>query len=90
MIKKLIFLTIIAFILSNCEIRTKEVKAENELPLWGGRIYKKNFNIDNIEYHVFNTSTSDGGIFVVNHTKELLEVEKLKLEIEYYNKQAIK
>jgi hypothetical protein len=29
--------------------------------------------IDGIEYHIYNTGRMDGGIFVVNHTKELLE-----------------
>lgn len=94
--KKLLICTIIAFILSNCEIKTRETKADrNEVPpsqsnksynIWSKDRY---YNIDNIvyfkdgiEYHIYKYDGYDkGGIFVVNHTKELLEVELLKKQL---------
>jgi len=40
-------------------------------------------DIDNIEYHIYASASSYSGVFVINHTKELLEVERLKQQIKY-------
>ncbi|PCI28356.1 hypothetical protein COB55_03985 [Candidatus Wolfebacteria bacterium] len=81
--KKLLLLPII-FILTCCEIKVQESNAGNNnsyVNVFGNYVSNVSYVLDGIEYEVFFTGSNRGGIHVVNHTKELLEVELLKLQI---------
>jgi hypothetical protein len=98
--KKWILLPII-LILSQCQIKveTKSVNAQaknwptynidNGLPYGYNGQATLNVTVydwDGIEYRIFTTNGYDGkGVAVVNHTKELLEVELLKKQLKEYN-----
>lgn len=82
--KKIAILTVLAFCLSNCEVKVKDVKANDDKTFHLAKSYYSNVHItvyekDGIQYRVFHMKS--GGIYVVNHTKELLEVEKLKRDL---------
>jgi hypothetical protein len=89
--KKKLLLFASIFILSQCQIsiKPKEAKAQNqsmsEIAWMQGERSIKTFRTVNsgIVYRVFvlGTGYDGGGIHVINETKELLEIEKLKLEI---------
>ena len=87
--KKLLMLGLV-LVLSNCEIKMKEVQAEDEANgncEWDSG-YRKCLTIrskvmvDGIEYHVYNSRSLDGGIAVINHTKEMLEVKLLRTQLQ--------
>ncbi len=90
--KKIFLLTILAIVLSNCEISPRSANA-NE---W--KEYLQTYNLtyqeydmvkytvfpkDGITYHIYSygSGSQSGSVFVVNHTKELLEVELLKKQL---------
>lgn len=88
--KKILLLIIPIFLMLNCEIKidTKSVNAQKSEKILssGGHTTKvSSYEKDGIEYLVFEVSTSSasGGrdVFVVNHTKELLEVELLRKKL---------
>ncbi len=82
--KKIFILTILAIILSNCEISPKKANATEYTIYDGfGRDIKYTPHIkDDITYHIyFSRGNNERSIFVVNHTKELLEVELLKKQL---------
>ncbi len=79
--KKITICLILAVILSNCEIRVKEAKAEYHLMNTGEStqtVYAyKTFS--NMRY--LFTTTYHGGSTAVNLTKDSLEVELLKKQL---------
>jgi hypothetical protein len=78
---KIIILTIIVFFFSNCDITMQSAKADRLTPSFqlNEHVQVTVYAKDGIEYRVFHSPyTSNGGVCVVNHTKELLEVELLK------------
>ena len=88
---KKLLLFIIVLILSQCQISigTKEVNAQNSYRIEDNNDYTvESFTktMDGMNYRIFtyealHNGYPAGGVFVVNVTKEKLEVEKLKLEI---------
>ena len=78
---KLFLLTLLAVILSNCEISPQNVKASD---YENTHIYKHIWNYSykkyGITYDIYNLN--DNSVFVINHTKELLETELVQLQIE--------
>ena len=77
--KKLLFLIPVMFILVNCEVRVQDSHASNEqfeITRLSRNVYMMNHYEDGLEYRIF--SRYKGGLYVINHTKELLEVELLK------------
>lgn len=79
---KLIILTVLVFFLSNCEVKMQGAKAQDN-PTYGVNfpVEVTVYTRDGIEYRIFHTGSSQGGVAVVNHTKELLEVELLKQQL---------
>ena len=88
--KKIIITTIIVFILSHCEVRIQKTNAQ--LTSWvtdaNGYVetYYSRKTIDSMEYLIVIRGGSKSGINVINLTKEKLEVEKLRLEIDRLKK----
>lgn len=79
--KKIIICLLIAIIATNCEVKVKETKAQE-------RRYNRQLdyiNIDGMRYAVFTpaamSTSGDGGIFVINLTKDELEVQLLKKQL---------
>ena len=88
---KRILLVILVFTLSNCEIKVKDVGAQSAYT----SIYSYKEEIhNNMTYGIWyvrdNTSQTGYATSVVNLTKEALEVELLKKQIEIINKQTKK
>ena len=98
---KNLFLILLVFTLTSCHNddsfnNPKVIEPVTETPKtldisnnnWNGTIITSYFK-DSIEYIVFDVNTTNGsggrGVYVINHTKELLEIEKLKLEIKQLN-----
>lgn len=84
--KKTLFCLFICIILSNCDVKPQNVVAGDVVlnEIYGGGSINMNVqHVDGIEYHVYymGNGYEDGSVFVVNHTKELLEVEKLRKEL---------
>lgn len=92
--RKILICLILAIILSNCEISVKKAKAEAN-PNWteeqyypaeykgnGGTFFKRIY-IDSIEFGFFQSTAtySTGNPFVVNLTKEKLEIELLRKQL---------
>ncbi len=94
--KKIFLLTILAIILSNCEISPRKANAEWKEYLDTYTLSKRDYNNinytvfpkDDIIYHIYHygDGSQDASIFVVNHTKELLEVELLKKQLKQLEK----
>lgn len=78
--KKLILL-LFAIILSNCEIKPRESKAD----YFNENYSSRKVIVDNIEYIVFyadkNYSRTSNAIAVMNLTKDKLEIELLKKQL---------
>lgn len=80
---KKIFLLLMVFTLMNCEIKVRKTNAQTQSKI-GSDIYCRNYNVDGITYKVFYSNqqiSHERKFFVVNHTKELLEVELLKKQL---------
>jgi len=82
--KFILFIAIL--VLSQCELRVKEVSAQETIGKSSGFVDPaKSWTIqaDGMTYRVFTygNGAHSAGIYAVNVTKEKLEVEKLKLEI---------
>ena len=85
--KKIIICLALAIGLSNCEIRVKEANAQTEdkikeshhieLDSYGGVNWTK-VTIDGMDYAVFVEGSGHTSPFVVNLTKDQLEIEHLK------------
>lgn len=85
MMKKIIFLTILFFVLLSCEFSPKKTNAEmiNLVCTEGNCITYERRMWDGYEWAVFSTTHYYSmAPFVINLTKERLEIEKLELEIE--------
>lgn len=84
---KKIFLLLVIFTLMNCEIKVRETQSQTQSSTRsniGNEIYCRDYTVDNITYKIFYTNpigSTEKRLFVVNHTKELLEVELLKKEL---------
>ena len=83
--KRIIILTILAIVLSNCEIKVKEASAQQmyNLEYLTEFVIIKDYNIDGMKYKLFisDGSNSRGNVTVINVTKDSLEVELLKNQI---------
>ena len=86
--KKLLLLPII-FLLIHCDVSIRETKATDEYPTYHlSNIYYRSkiqvtvYERDGIEYRIFTNNSYDGtAVFVINHTKELLEIKLLKKKL---------
>lgn len=76
---------IAAIILSNCEVRVKQAHSQIIKTLTDGDgnsdIYVYSYTSDSMEYRVFHTGNTYGGMHVVNITKDKLEIELLKKQL---------
>lgn len=82
---KVFICLILSFILLNCEVKVKESKAQS----FGAYYSIQDLNIEGMTYRTFSDQRGGNAsaLFVVNLTKDKLEVEKLKLEIAYLTNQ---
>jgi hypothetical protein len=88
--KKLLGLLALTLVFTCCDVGVKNTSASsssNSTHISTGKYDKitKTVNvIDGIEYHIYTKSshyTTVGGVHVVNHTKEKLEVELLREQL---------
>lgn len=81
--KKKILLIFTIFVLSNCEIKVREAKAQSGS--FNSTYSKETVVIENMEYvllYVKNQSSQTGyGVTAINITKDKLEVELLKKQL---------
>jgi len=80
--KKLILIVLILF-LSQYQLVPREVEASS----YNHQIKTSIENLDEMTYRVFiyeGYAGAPGGIYVINVTKEKLEIEKLNLEIQKF------
>jgi hypothetical protein len=81
--KKILGLIALTIVFTCCDIGPRKTSATTTKTIDISDWTKiKVHEIDDMEYHAYMSGTSDGGIYVVNHTKELLEVELLQLQID--------
>jgi hypothetical protein len=74
---KYIILTLVVFMLSNCELKTKELNAQGQ-----ARDYEyKDFYYANMHYRAITFYELEGGMYVINLTKDSLEVKLLKNQL---------
>jgi len=81
---KKVLLIIALLVFANCEIKFREVNASENKTVSTATVndvYMEREYMDGLEYHVYSTGNSSGGVFVVNHTKEKLEVAILKRQL---------
>lgn len=92
---KKIIIIVLVLTLSQCQIKIEPKTANaqsyqtyniaNDIPYGyngNGMLNVTVYNKDGMEYRIFTHNGYNGkSLYVINHTKELLEVEKLKLEI---------
>jgi len=85
--KKSILLTLLFFGLFSCEISPRKTQAKSDnivCPTHECITYDRR-TWDGYEWAIFSSTRYDAmSPFVINLTKERLEIEKLQLEIEYY------
>lgn len=83
--KKYIILLITSIILSNCEIRVKQANSQiiHTIKDSNGHsdVYVYRYREQGMEYRIFHTGYGHGGTSVVNLTKDSLEVELLKRQL---------
>jgi hypothetical protein len=82
--KKTLGLTFLTLFLVCCEVGPRQVKAESPVqkvssPSGFGGVYCTTYTVNSMEYKIF--SMYDGGMCMVNHTKEQLEVELLRKQL---------
>lgn len=85
--KKIILLTVLFFGLLSCEISPRKTNADavNISCPTGDCVSYERRTYDGFEWAIFSSTHPNGmAPFVINLTKERLEIEKLQLEIEYY------
>ena len=88
--KKILICSLLAIVISNCEVKVRSVIANGE-PVSqfegsGAMLVDKDIQIHGMIYHIwYINNASDGragfAISVVNVTKDLLEVQKLQKEL---------
>lgn len=78
--KKLILLGI-CLILLGCDISPKKDMGPNTINSgrYGSSITK--IKVDGLEYHLYSGELGEESPFVINHTKELLEVQLLRKQL---------
>ena len=87
--KKLVICLIAAIILSNCEVRVKEVKAQSSGN--SQNIIVDHFTIDGMDYAVFTVvsertyNSGTNGVSVVNVTRDKLQCEIIKSNLKKAN-----
>jgi len=80
--KRIFTIISLVILMIACDIGPRDANAygpEKQVFKW---IYQSSWKKDGLEYLSFRVH-NNGGIFIVNHTRELLEVEKLKRELGY-------
>ena len=90
--RKLLGLLVLTAVFTCCDVSVKQSTAKtsnSSIRVANADRFDKINNtvrvVDGIEYHIYTKTTSYsavGGIHVINHTKEKLEVELLKLKLE--------
>lgn len=81
-------LALFCIVLSQCDISPRKANAGNQRCgnlshyCLDDNMGYTDFTMDGMQYRLFHTGDSFTGVFVINRTKEKLEVEKLRLEIE--------
>lgn len=95
--KKLIGLIALTFVFTCCDVGVRQSTAStsnSSTRVANADKYDKINRtvkvVDGVEYHIYTKTTSYGsvgGVHVVNHTKEKLEVELLKIELSKYGKE---
>jgi hypothetical protein len=89
--KKILFLTLLAFTLSNCEVKVRSAKAYSN-----GSITSHDENINGMTYRVWTlegsgwTSQTGYVVYVVNISKDKIEYENALLQHELLLKQVNK
>lgn len=83
--KKIIICLLLSIALSNCEISVNKAKAQyavSNISCSGSHCveYEK-VTIDSMELGVFQKDHYSGGMFIINLTKEKLEIELLKKQL---------
>ena len=83
--KRILTLLCLTVILVCCDMGPRQSSASVSID---GISYLKRVihKIDSIEYHLYYTGSYDGGVDVINHTKELLEIELIKKQIDEIDK----
>lgn len=95
--KKIFFCTLVAMLLLNCDVSVKKTKAQSEVP-FGSNVFKIGYPEVCVQYHTIEIDgmrlcvfasvgkgdgdLSAGGVHVVNLTKEKLEIELLKKQLQ--------
>jgi len=90
---KKLFLLVLVFALTNCEIKvqTKQIQAQEKnikpkAEHINRELYSTSYIKDGVEYIVFTLYSTGGNggrsVYVINHTKDQLEMENLKLQNE--------
>lgn len=80
--KKILTLGFITTFMLSCETEQKEQPVKVESPTVGSGVERTTMTIDGITYHLYATGASYSGVFVVNHTKEKLEVELIRKQLQ--------
>jgi len=87
--KRILTLVWLTAILVCCDVGPRQTNAKSSKSVYIGtpnyeKVYVTTEKIDDIEYKIF--SMYRGGLHVVNHTKELLEVELIQKQIDEIDK----
>jgi hypothetical protein len=86
--KKVLGLLMLTIVFTCCDLGVRPSSAGNMLTndfhTNLRNVHEHKINKDGIEYYIYYQY--DGGLHVVNHTKELLEVELLRLQIDSLKK----
>ena len=89
---KKLFLVLVFFALSNCEIKVRDSNAGNQkcgdlnTYCLNDQVSYTDFVNNGMHYRIYESGPR-GEIFLINITKDKLEVEKLKEEIKYFRNQ---
>lgn len=83
--KKYLICLVFAVILSNCEVKMQRTNAQiihniND-NLGNANIYVYQYSEQGMTYRIFHTGSSYGGAYVVNLTKDSLEVALLRKQL---------
>jgi len=81
--KRILTLVWLTAILVCCDVGPRHSSAGTKV---NGLVDRTVKIVDGIIYHIYCTGSSYTGVFVVNHTKELLEIELIKKQINEIDK----
>ena len=86
--RKILGLTMLTLFFTCCEVTTRTSTASDivtdDFPFKISEVREQKLMKDDIEYFIYYQY--EGGLHVVNHTKELLEVELLQLQLDSLKK----